>query len=56
MAERRFVVEGPQCVREALDVLEELFTTDLDDPLAVQAAGRGVAVTHVDAKVLGALA
>jgi TrmH family RNA methyltransferase len=49
-------VEGPQAVREALDVLEELFTTDLADPLAQQAAARGVPVTHVDAKVLGALA
>ena len=56
MAERRFVVEGPQAVREALDALEELFTTDLADPLAQQAAARGVPVTHVDAKVLGALA
>lgn len=56
MAERRFVVEGPQCVREALDHLEELFTTDASDPLAVEAAARGVVVTLVDAKVLGALA
>ena len=55
-AERRFVVEGPQAVREALDLLEELFTTDPADPLALRAAARGVPVTHVDAKVLGALA
>ena len=34
VAERRFVVEGPQAVREALDVLEELFATDPGDPLA----------------------
>jgi len=54
--ERRFVVEGPQCVREALEHLEELFTTDLADPLAVAAAAQGVTVTHVDGKVLDALA
>ena len=56
MAARRFVVEGPQAVREALGSLEELFTTDLTAPLAVEAAARGVPVTHVDDKVLGALA
>jgi TrmH family RNA methyltransferase len=56
VAERRVVVVGPQAVREALEALEELFTTDLADPLAQQAAARGVPVTHVDAKVLGALA
>lgn len=57
MAERRFVVEGPQAVREALaaGVLEELFAVDLTDPLAVAAATAGVPVTQVDAKVLGAL-
>jgi TrmH family RNA methyltransferase len=55
VAERRFVVEGPQAVREALDTLLELYTTDLDDPLARQAAERGVEVVLVDAKVLAAL-
>lgn len=55
LAERRFVVEGPQAVREALDTLLELYTTDLDDPLAVDAAARGVEVLHVDGKVLAAL-
>ena len=56
VAARRFVVEGPQAVREALDTLETLFATDLDDPLAVAAAERGIEVVHVDDKVLGALA
>jgi TrmH family RNA methyltransferase len=56
VAERRFVVEGPQAVREALDALEVLFATDLDDPLARAAAHRGVEVVHVDDKVLAALA
>ncbi len=56
MAERRFVVEGPQAVREALADLLELYATDLDDPLVREAAARGVEVIHVDAKVLGALA
>ena len=55
VAERRFVVEGPQAVREALDTLVELYTIDLADPLAVQAAERGVEVVLVDAKVLAAL-
>jgi TrmH family RNA methyltransferase len=56
VAERRFVVEGPQAVREALDVLAELYTTDLEHPLAVAAAARGVEVVHVDGKVLEAIA
>ena len=56
MAERRFVVEGPQAVREALDSLLELYAVDLTDPLAQQAAARGVEVVQVDAKVLEALA
>ena len=55
MVERRFVVEGPQAVREALGTLLELFTTDPAHPLAVQAAAQGVAVTHVDEVVLAAL-
>lgn len=58
MAERRFVVEGPQAVREALaeGVLQELYALDLDDPLATSARAQGVEVVHVDAKVLDALA
>ncbi|MGB8649144.1 MAG: RNA methyltransferase [Mycobacteriales bacterium] len=58
VAERRFVVEGPQAVREALAAgsLEELYAVDLDDPLAVRAAAAGVEVVPVDAKVLEALA
>ena len=58
MAERRFVVEGPQAVREALQYggLSELFVLDSDDPLARQAAQQGVPVQQVDATVLGALA
>ncbi len=55
VAERRFVVEGPQAVREALETLLELYTTDLDDPLARDAARRGIDVVLVDDKVLGAL-
>ena len=55
LAERRFVVEGPQAIREALDSLLELFTTDPAHPLAVEAARRGVVVTHVDEPVLAAL-
>jgi TrmH family RNA methyltransferase len=56
VAERRFVVEGPQAVREALPSLEVLFATDPADPLAVEARARGVEVVHVDATVLTALA
>ena len=56
MAERRFVVEGPQAVREALDALTVLFVLDPTDGLAVEAARRGVEVVEVDAKVLAALA
>ena len=56
VAERRFVVEGPQAVREALDTLEVLFATDLDDELARRAAGKGIEVVHVDDTVLAALA
>ena len=55
-AERRFVVEGPQAVREALDTLEVLFTTDPDHELAARARDRGIEVVHVDDKVLTALA
>jgi len=56
VAERRFVVEGPQAVREALGSLEELFVLDAEHPLAVAAAAAGATVTPVDAKVLAALA
>jgi TrmH family RNA methyltransferase len=56
LAERRFVVEGPQAVREALDTLLELYVLDVDDPLARAAAHRGVEVVEVDEVVLGALA
>jgi TrmH family RNA methyltransferase len=56
VAERRFVVEGPQAVREALDSLLELYALDLTDPLAQLAAARGVEVVQVDPKVLEALA
>lgn len=58
MAERRFVVEGPQAVREALAAggLLELYTLDLDDPLAMLAASQGIEIVLVDAKVLAALA
>ncbi len=56
MAERRFVVEGPQAVREALGTLLELYATDLQHPLAVQASAAGVPVVEVSQAVLEALA
>ena len=58
MAERRFVVEGPQAVREALAAggLLELYAVDPSDPLAVQAAAHGVEVVAVSQPVLEALA
>ncbi|MCW2599617.1 MAG: methyltransferase, TrmH family [Frankiales bacterium] len=58
MAERRFVVEGPQAVREALAAggLLELYVVDLGDPLAIQAAAQGVDVVEVSTPVLEALA
>jgi ribosomal protein L35 len=56
VAERRFLVEGPQAVREALGLLVELFTSDPDDPLVREAAARGVEVVHVDDKALAAVA
>jgi TrmH family RNA methyltransferase len=55
-AERRFVVEGPQAVREALDHLLELYVLDPDDPLAQDAQRRGVEVVVVADKVLAAIA
>lgn len=58
VAERRFVVEGPQAVREALRYggLLELFFTDPDDPLVFEAAAQGVDLVQIDRTVLGALA
>lgn len=58
MAERRFVVEGPQAVREALRYggLLELFVVDPGEPLAAEASAQGVPVQEVSAAVLGALA
>jgi TrmH family RNA methyltransferase len=58
VAERRFVVEGPQAVREALAAggLLELYAVDPSDPLAVQAAAHGVEVVAVSQPVLEALA
>lgn len=57
-AERRFVVEGPQAVREALRYggLTELYFLDPAEALVTEASAQGVAVTQVDATVLGALA
>jgi TrmH family RNA methyltransferase len=48
--DHRFLVEGAQGVREALEppiALETLFTTAADDPLAVRARQLGVEVHHV---------
>jgi TrmH family RNA methyltransferase len=48
--DRRFLVEGAQGVREALEppvALEALLTADPDDPLAVRARQLGVEVLHV---------
>lgn len=56
MAERRFVVEGPQAVAESLATLIELYVLDLADPLAVAAAASGIDVVVVDQKVLKAMA
>jgi RNA methyltransferase, TrmH family len=58
VVERRFVVEGPQAVREALAEggLLELFTTDPDAPLAAQARAQGTPVVHVSDAVLAAMA
>lgn len=57
-AERRFLVEGPQAVREALTAggLVEVFATDLDSELVRQAHQSGTPVTRVTADVLRALA
>lgn len=58
MAERRFVVEGPQAVREALraGALLELYAVDPRADLAVQAVAAGVPVVEVSDPVLAALA
>jgi TrmH family RNA methyltransferase len=56
VAADRFVVEGPQAVREALSSLVELYVVDLDDPLARQASATGVDVVLVNDAVLTALA
>ncbi len=59
MAERRFVVEGPQAVREALthgQVLELFFEPGRQDALVAQARAAGVEVIPVAAKVLEAMA
>jgi TrmH family RNA methyltransferase len=58
VAERRFVVEGPQAVREALaaGTLLELYALDPTGPLALQAAEQGVEVVEVSQAVLEALA
>jgi TrmH family RNA methyltransferase len=55
VAEGRFVVEGPQAVREALAGLIELFVVDPEHPLATQARELGVDVVHVDQRVLEAI-
>ena len=57
VAERRFVVEGPQAVREALaaGALLELYAVDPGAPLAVLARAQGVPVTTVTEPVLQAL-
>ena len=59
MAERRFVVEGPQAVREALAAggLLELYAEPGRQPELEDAArAAGTPVVHVSAAVLGALA
>ena len=58
MAERRFVVEGPQAVREALaaDGLSELFTTGTAPELEQAARDAGVPVTLVAESALAAMA
>ncbi len=53
--DRRFLVEGAQGVREALEppvALEALLTTDPDDPLAVRARQLGVEVHHVTPELI----
>ncbi len=59
MAERRFVVEGPQAVREALvhgRVLELFYEPGRQDALVEQAHAAGVELIAVAGKVLEAMA
>jgi TrmH family RNA methyltransferase len=59
VAERRFVVEGPQAVREALaagGLLELFVEPGRADDLADAARAAGTPVTEVTAKVLAAMA
>ncbi|HWC69554.1 MAG TPA: TrmH family RNA methyltransferase [Actinomycetota bacterium] len=51
---RRFLVEGAQAVREALDAgrLDVLFTSDALDPLALRSAQAGVQTHHVSDQVV----
>lgn len=53
--DRRFLIEGAQGVREALEppvALEALFTADDGDPLAIRAGQVGVEVVHVTPELL----
>ncbi|MBA3690055.1 MAG: RNA methyltransferase, partial [Actinobacteria bacterium] len=57
-ADRRFLAEGPQAVREALAAdgpLETLFAVDDVDPLVVQARRSGAEVLLVNEDVMGKL-
>ncbi|MDX6197502.1 MAG: methyltransferase, TrmH family [Actinomycetota bacterium] len=59
MAERRFVVEGPQAVREALGaggLLELFYEPGRQDELVAAARALGTPVTEVTAAVLAAMA
>ncbi|MCU1591270.1 MAG: rlmB [Frankiales bacterium] len=59
MAERRFVVEGPQAVREALaagGLLELFYEPGRQDELVEEARRSGTSVTEVTAAVLAAMA
>lgn len=58
MAERRFVVEGPQAVREALaagGLLELFYEPGRHDELVDEARASGTTVTEVTAAVLAAM-
>jgi TrmH family RNA methyltransferase len=55
VAEGRFVVEGPQAVREALPTLLELYVEDPAHPLADAARQAGIEVIEVDQRVLAAI-
>jgi len=59
VAERRFVVEGPQAVREALaagGLLELFYEPGRHEDLVAQAVAEGVEVVEVTAAVLAAMA